>query len=147
MSVTRDFKQMLNGTYIDQEKMQGLKTNSISNQVYSLQRELTQLAEENEQVIKAALRLMAELSIYKRALEMEVRANQIPDPKVPERVYIQVRGAVPLAKGKRIWVGHYIGKREEVIDSDGMVLPAKMSEGREAVVQKVVDRYLLEELG
>lgn len=147
MSLTRDFKQMLNGTYIDEDRLQGLNTNLISNQVYSLQRELSQLAEQNGQVIQAALRLMAELSIYKRALDMEVRANQVPDPKVPERVYIQVRGAVPLAKGKRIWVGHYIGKREEVVDSDGKVLPAKMSVGREAVVQKVVDRYLNEELG
>jgi hypothetical protein len=147
MSVLRDFRQILSGTYIEPIKMQGFKTNSIPNQVYSLQHELIQLAEQNKHIIEAALRMMAELSIYKRALDMEVRANQVPDPKVPERVYIQVRGAVPIAKGKRIWVGHYIGKREEVFDLNGKVLPAKMDEGREAVVQKVVDRYLAEELG
>jgi hypothetical protein len=147
MSFIKEYEEMLNGTYIKDDKLSGLNTTLIPNQVNSLVRELKQLSATEGQVIRAAVRLMTELSIYKRALEMEVRANQIPDAKVPERVYVQLRGAIPISKGKRIWVGHYLGKREEVLDSGGKVLPNKMKEGREAVVQKVVDRYMEEQLG
>jgi hypothetical protein len=147
MSFIQEYEEILNGTYINSDNLSGLNTTLIPNQVNSLERELKQLAATDGQVIRAAIRLMTELSIYKRALEMEVRTNQIPDAKVPERVYVQLRGAIPISKGKRIWVGHYLGKREEVLDSGGKVLPNKMKEGREAVVQKVVDRYLEEQLG
>jgi hypothetical protein len=147
MSVIADYKEIIGGSYFKPENLAGLKTNLIPTQINALERELRQLAEKNGAVIQAALKLMTELSIYKRALEMEIRANQIPDAKVPERVYVQVRGAIPISKGKRIWVGHYLGKREEVCNSSGQVLPVKMCEGREAVIQKVVDRYLQEQLG
>jgi hypothetical protein len=147
MSFIKEYEEMLNNAYIKSDKMSGLNTTLIPNHVNSLERELKQLAATDGHVISAALRLMTELSIYKRALEMDVRSNQIPDAKVPERVYVQLRGAIPISKGKRIWVGHYLGKREEVLDHGGNVLPNKLKEGREAVVQKVVDRYLEQELG
>lgn len=42
--------------------------------------------------------------------ETRIRLNIVPDKNVPTRKYVQVRSSAPIAKGKRIWLGQYIGK-------------------------------------
>jgi hypothetical protein len=91
--------------------------------------------------------VMNELAIYRMCLEIKMKTNFLKDPKEPSRKYVQVRGSVRISKNKRIWVGVYIGTASEVCDSNGIVLPEKFSEGKEAVIKKIIDRFKELQLG
>ena len=90
---------------------------------------------------------MSELAIYKQALELKMLINKLRDPRDPNKKYIQIRGSIKVAKNRRLWVGHYLGTEEKVCDSLGNVLPDKFSEGREAVIHKIVDKFVKQYLG
>lgn len=53
-------------------------------------------------------KLLEALEIFERRITL----NIIPDVKVPDRKYVQVRSNAPIAKGKRIWLSQYVGKAD-----------------------------------
>ena len=136
----KDYKQILNGEYIKIESFFNLETGEIETRVNELVNQIRALSNRNQDVFEQILKSMTELSIYKEALGIKMKDNKIPDAKSPERVYVQMRGALPLKKGERVWIGHYLGKVEEVCDENGEVLRKYYARGREAVVKKIVDR-------
>jgi hypothetical protein len=140
MNYLNDYKQILDDSYINREAFYELETEDLKEEVEKLGREIKHLSRAHQDTIEKILKLMTELSIYKKALGVKMRENKIPDVKIPERVYVQLRGAVPLKKGERVWVGHYLGKVEEVCDDQGKVLGRFYARGREAVVKKIVER-------
>jgi hypothetical protein len=145
MSFYTDYKNVLSNNYIDSLSLENLATKDIAAEIQVLTGRLQKLKDLNPDVIETALGILSDLSFFKMALETTVTANKIPDIKVPKRVYIQLRGAVPYAKGKRVWVSQYVGKIEDVCDGSGNVLQAQYSKAREAVVLKLVKR--LKEVG
>jgi hypothetical protein len=138
MSCYTDFKNVLSNNYIDSLSLENLATNNIAAEIKVLTDRLQKLKDLNPDVIETALGILSELSFFKMALETKVTANKIPDIKVPKRVYIQLRGAVSYAKGKRVWVSQYVGKIEDVYDENGKILQKPYRKAREAVVLKLV---------
>jgi hypothetical protein len=140
MSCYTDYKKVLNNNYFNSTSLENLKTNKISSEINTLVKKLQKLSNEHSDVIETALDVLSDLSFYKMALETKVTANKIPDVNVPKRIYIQLRGAVPYDKGKRVWISQYVGKMEEVCDDGGNILHSNYCQGREAVVLKLVER-------
>jgi hypothetical protein len=140
MNYLNDYKQILEDSYIKHEVFYELENNDMRKKVDELANEIKTLSRRHQDIFESLLKLMTELSIYKQALGVKIKENKIPDVKTPERVYVQMRGAVPLKKGERVWVGHYLGKVEEVCDDQGKVLGRFYARGREAVVKKIVER-------
>lgn len=140
MNCLNDYKQILDDSYIKQEAFYELETNEIKQKVDKLVNEIKYLSYNHQGVFEAFLQYMTELSFYKHALTMKMKVNMIPDAKIPERVYVQMRGSVPVKKGERVWVGQYLGKVEEVCDTEGKLLRHISPKAREAVVKKVVER-------
>ena len=140
MSCLSDYRSIRNNNYFEEDSLNNLATGRIQAEINHLVKRLDFLVKNNEDLIETTLSVIAELSFYKSALETKISPNKIPDNNAPERIYIQMRGAVPYAKGKRVWVSHYMGKLDEVYDDNGHILPSKFSEGRESVVTKLVER-------
>ncbi len=138
MSCYTDYKKVLNNNYIDRLSLENLATKDIAAEIQVLTDRLKKLNDVNSDVLETALGILSDLSFFKMALETTATANKIPDIKVPERVYIQLRGAVSYAKGKRVWVSQYVGKIEDVCDGSGNILQTQYSKAREAVVRKLV---------
>jgi hypothetical protein len=140
MSCLTDYRSIRNNSYFYEHSLENLATRMIQTEINHLVKRLDFLVKDNEDLIETTLSVIAELSFYKSALETKISPNKIPDNNAPERIYIQMRGAVPYSKGKRVWVSHYMGKQDEVCDDNGNILPSKFSQGREAVVTKLVER-------
>jgi hypothetical protein len=140
MNYSNDYKQILDETYINREAFYALETYEIKERVDKLVDEVKSLSRGHQDTIEKILYCMTELSIYKQALGVNIKENKIPDVKSPERVYVQLRGSVPLKKGERVWIGHYLGKVEEVCDDKGRVIGRFFAKGREAVVKKIVEK-------
>ena len=140
MNYLKDYKQILEDSYIKQEVFYELETNDIHRNVEELVSEIKTLSRGHQDIFELLLKCMTELSFYKHALTMKMKINMIPDAKIPDRVYVQMRGSVPVKKGERVWVGHYLGKVEDVCDAEGKVMRHISPKAREAVVKKVVER-------
>ncbi|MBM3446102.1 MAG: hypothetical protein FJX88_06205 [Bacteroidetes bacterium] len=140
MSCLSDYRSIRNNNYFEEDSLNNLATGKIKTEIDHLVKRLTILVEGNEDLIETTLSIIADLAFYKAALETKVSPNRIPDNSKPDRVYVQMRGAVPYAKGKRVWVSHYMGKLEEVCDGAGEILHNKFCQGREAVIIKLVER-------
>ncbi len=136
----KDYKQIMDDSYIKREAFYELETQDVIEEVKKLSNEIKFLSRTHQDTIEKILQCMTELSMYKQALNMKMKVNLIPDAKFSDRVYVQMRGSVPVKKGERVWVGHYLGKVEEVCDADGKVMRHISPKGREAVVKKVVER-------
>jgi len=140
MNCLNDYRQILDDRYIKEEAFYELETNEIKASVDKLVYEIKSLSRRHQDSFESLLQCMTELSFYKHALTMKMKVNMIPDAKIPERVYVQMRGSVPVKKGERVWVGQYLGKVEEVCDAEGKVLRHISPKAREAVVKKVIER-------
>lgn len=73
-------------------------------------------------------RLLEALDIFNKKYYI----NILPDPKAPHRKYVQVRSSARLTKGKRIWLGKYVGK-------EGCYTPEELSKAKEALKQRCYD--------
>jgi len=89
-------------------------------------------------IVEDLLKNMTLLSCFKAVLKMKISNNIINDSKNSERKYVQARGAVPFEKGKRKWVGHYLGPFNEIVGNDGKIKLEKLAEGDAMVRQKVL---------
>lgn len=58
--------------------------------------------------------------------------NILPDAKNPDRKYVQVRSSARLTKGKRIWLGKYVGKV-------GSYTPEDLAKAKESLKQRCYD--------
>jgi hypothetical protein len=141
MNYFNDYKEIIESNYIDAKWFDCLASNEIPKRVSNLKDELNGILNNNRPVIEDFLKLLTELAIYKSALEVKMRVNNLKDPKEPSRKYVQVRGSVRVAKNKRIWVGAYIGTEKEVYDSNGKLKNDKFCAGREAVISKILERF------
>lgn len=141
MTYYRDYIEMLESNYINTKYFEGLKVKGIPNRISELKSLINKNSKDDKIFIKDILKHMSELAIYRMCLELKMKTNILKDPKDPTKKYVQVRGSVRISKNKRIWVGVYIGTAADVCDSKGNVLPKKFSEGREAVINKIVDRF------
>lgn len=140
MNCLNDYRQILDDSYIKREAFYELETGEIKESVDKMVNEIKSLSRRHQDAFESLLQCMTELSFYKHALTMKMKVNMIPDAKIPERVYVQMRGSVPVKKGERVWVGQYLGKVEEVCDAEGKVLRHISPKAREAVVKKVIER-------
>jgi hypothetical protein len=136
-----DYKEMLESKYINTKHFDGFRVNGIPRRVSELKLCISNNSNDNKIIIEDMLKQMSELAIYRMCLDLKMKTNFLKDPKDPTKKYVQVRGSVRISTNKRIWVGVYIGTDSEVCDPDGNVFPEKFSEGREAVINKIVDRF------
>jgi len=104
MSITRDYKDMIEDKYIDNK---GIFTIEIN----KLQKEL-----EEPTSTENTLRIMDNLLSYKKVLNMTINFSNVKNKRYPDSVYIHARGALNLGSSKRLWISHYTGKEKEVTD-------------------------------
>ena len=143
-----DYLDMKESNYIDSKYYDSLSSSRIKERVSALQKNFNEFnSNDKGEGVVFFLKLMSELAIYKQALELKMMINKLRDPRDPNKKYIQIRGSIKVAKNRRLWVGHYLGTEEKVCDSLGNVLPDKFSEGREAVIHKIVDKFVKQYLG
>jgi len=148
MNYWSDYQKMIDQTYIndnntwrltllDPEAREGL---------FEAYRALKRISEVDGPVAERLLKKMTLVGIYSAVLKMKINFNIINDAKNSERKYVQARGAVPFEKGKRKWVGQYLGSVKEVMDEKGQILPRFKAKGEDLVRNKVFN-LLKEELG
>lgn len=65
--------------------------------------------------IENALRIMDNLSHYKKVLNATINFQNVKDKKYPDNVYIHARFSLTLST-RRLWLSHYVGKKDEVTD-------------------------------
>ena len=131
--------EMLERKFIDMESLPNFQRAELRSNIENLTNQLNSEVGANLDKILKVLKLMSEISIYKEALTMKTHANILPDKNAPERMYLQVRGAVPFEKGDRVWVGHYMG-RIEGKDKKIRIDSYLKDEGRYEVIKKVVEK-------
>lgn len=73
-------------------------------------------------------RLLEAVDVFNNRITM----NIIPDAKVPDRKYVQVRSSARLTKGKRIWLGKYVGK-------EGCYTPEDLAKAKESLKKRCYD--------
>lgn len=101
--------------------------------------ELTKQYESNKALIDNMLNA---LSIYKCeqvVKDIKIHFNRLKDGKNPDKVYIQARGGVTFKKGKRKWVGVYLGTKKNVIDSKDEIRMYWKVKGETMVRQKILN--------
>jgi hypothetical protein len=131
--------EMLERKFIDMVSLPNFQRAELKSNIEDLTNRLDSEIGANKDKIINVLKLMSEISIYKEALNMKTHANILPDKNAPERMYLQVRGAVPFEKGDRVWVGHYMG-RIEGNDKKIRINSYTKDEGRYEVIKKVVEK-------
>lgn len=101
--------------------------------------ELTKQYESNKELIDNFLHA---LSIYKceqAVANMSIHFNMITDSKTSKRVYVQARGAIPFKKGQRKWVGVYLGRKKDIVDSTGSIPTHWRMKGEAIVRTKILN--------
>ena len=137
MNYVKDLSDMLENKFIKESEFMGLDNHDdkIEFDIKRLYNNLQTIPEHNLEIAKVILGYMTEFNIYKKAIEMKVRINKIPDPKEPSRIYLQARGAVAISKGNRVWYGVYMGKAEEWENRQDKLI----RKGRYLVMKKVIE--------
>ena len=142
MNYLDEFKKIVDNSYLS--NLEGYRMNQLDNKDEDLYNETVRKFKSysaNEmRLLEDFLNSMTLISCFKAVLKMKVSNNVINDSKNSERKYVQARGAVPFEKGKRKWVGHYLGPINEVTDSDGKISSNKLAEGDAMVRRKVLAR-------
>ena len=105
INISRDYKDMIEDRYIDNKGIFTLEINK-------LQEELKQSTS-----VEDTLRKMDNLHLYKRVLDMKVNFQSIKDKKYPDNLYIHARGSLFLGPSKRLFISHYMGKKNEFTDN------------------------------
>lgn len=107
--------------------------------------ELRQEYEDNKALIDSMLKALSVYKCEQAVAKLNIHFNRITDGKNPDKVYIQARAALPFKKGKRKWIGVYLGKEEHLIDSSGKLSTYCKSIGEKIVRSKMLNT-LIEEL-
>lgn len=101
MSVSREYKEMIEDKYIHNKSV-------FTMEIKKLQKELKESTS-----IENTLRIMDNLSHYKKVLNMTINFQNVKDKKYPDNMYIHARGSLTIGT-RRLWVSHYVGKQDEV---------------------------------
>lgn len=106
--------------------------------------ELRQRYENNEMSTEDVLRAISLYKCQKAVEEVNIYFNRITDGKNNNNVYIQARGSMPYRLGKRKWVGVYLGKEKDIVDSTGSVSPHWKIKGGKLVREKILNELKTE---
>jgi hypothetical protein len=141
MDYNKDFEDMVQGKLFTSNELKNLTPNSFagfSELMQSLD-ELRKLSEQDKKIIAFVLKKMTYIKCCRAVKDMKVHYNKIKDGKNPERCYIQARGAVPFNKGKRKWVGVYLGPERDVYDNEGIIRPEQSRNGASIVRSRALE--------
>jgi hypothetical protein len=116
LDVQRDFQDMLKGSD-----------------------ELRQQYESNKTLVDSLLHALSVYKCEQVVANMSITFNMITDSKTSKRVYVQARGAVPFKKGQRKWVGVYLGKKKDIVDSTGSIPDHWRIKGEAMVRAKILN--------
>lgn len=140
MNYLSDYKKMMENRFIQFSLLDGLDPiyqRELEHRISFLTKTLNDLSISNNNTAVSVLQTMSELACIKSVLEMKVRVNVLSDAKNKEKRYLQARGAVPVAKGSRIWAGYYLGPERAF--KNGKDDPKAVMEGRTEVVKRVLE--------
>lgn len=99
---------------------------------------LTEQYESNKTLIDNMLKALSTYKCEQAVKNVSVHFNRLKDGKNPDRVYVQARAAVPFKKGKRKWVGVYLGTKKDVVDSKDEIRAYWKVMGETMVKQKLL---------
>ena len=102
---------------------------------------LQALCSANRSIVLDVVRHIDIYQIRKSVSDTKVHFNKIRNRY--GNTYIQARGAVPVGKGRRKWVGCYLGKEKDIIDpSTGKPSDYWLIKGNEMVKNKLLDQIV-----
>ena len=93
----------------------------------------------NKALIDNMLKALSTYKCEQAVKNVSVHFNRLKDGKNPDRVYIQARAAVPFKKGKRKWIGVYLGTKKDVVDSKDEIRAYWKMRGEIMVKKKMLD--------
>jgi hypothetical protein len=99
---------------------------------------LTEQYESNKALIDNMLKALSTYKCEQAVKNVSVHFNRLKDGKNPDRVYVQARAAVPFKKGKRKWIGVYLGTKKDVVDSKDEIRAYWKVMGETMVKQKLL---------
>jgi hypothetical protein len=140
MNYLNDFDKILTGDFFNKNEWAALSDNKTGGATILRERvkEISRLSDSEQALIRKVLKDMTLFNCYKAVLDMKVHFNRVKDSRSSERYYVQARGAVPFEKGKRKWVGQYLGPENDVYNENGAINPNEEARGNYLVRNKVL---------
>ena len=113
MQSSKFFKNINDASFIDTS----LLDDDCIKDINALRQELNNLSDEQRTLVESVLLTMDKLGVYKATTEQKINLNYIHYIKGSSKLYIQIRSQVPVNKYHRVWVGHYVGKKDDFKNS------------------------------
>jgi len=134
---------MIEGAFINEKLFDGLERvdhDQLKREVNILTSDLQRMSSSEREIFERGLKIMSQIACYQAALSAKVSSAIVSDQKEANNRYVHVRGSVLFQKGKRVWVGHYIGEEKKHVDDRGRVLAGILRFNRIHIIKKLVER-------
>jgi hypothetical protein len=139
-----DFKEMVNGKYIDLQGLEltGAEGDEFLRNLKNYVDYFKGVDKYKREFIEEVLLMMSEFACYQAAIKATVSAVTVTDPTDPDKKYIHARSVVSFEKSKRAWVNVYVQDAKQYFNPNykSGIDPYVIKRYRSSVMLKLVEK-------